>query len=300
MSLVASTHPACPDALHAAHIAQYHRDGYLAFENVLTADEVEVAKVALSELHARLYNDAKAGCAEVREANPNATRNYSGMHIRKPDSGFSVHYEPGVHPLDLTLEEAETKYRKVHGYDQEHPVFQRLIDHPRVRGFIETILGQKAIMKGAMALSKPPFIGSEKPWHQDNAYFNFLPLNLVATVWIALDDATVENGCMHVLPGRHTSGAFKHVHTIDCQILPGRLDYADAVPVELKAGGAMFFSAMLPHQTPPNGSPGRRRALQFQYRGEHTYAVSKEEFGAAFVEADGTPASCALGERVDG
>jgi len=103
-----------------------------------------------------------------------------------------------------------------------------------------------------------------------------------------------------VLPGMHTNGAFKHVHTIDCQILPDRLDHTDTVPIELKAGGAMFFSAMLPHQTPPNRSAKRRRALQFQYRGEHTHAVSKEEFGAAFVEADGTPASCALGERVDG
>lgn len=202
--------------------------------------------------------------------------------------------------MDLDVSGAEEKFRKVHGYQDQHPVFQALVEHPRTKGFIETVLGQAAILKGTMALSKPPFIGSEKPWHQDNAYFNWLPLEAVATVWIALDDATVENGCMHVLPGMHTNGAFKHCHTIDCQIVPGRLDYGDAIPVELKAGGAMFFSAMLPHQTPPNGSALRRRALQFQYRGENTYAVSKEEFGKAFVEADGTPASCALGERVNG
>ena len=56
----------------------------------------------------------------------------------------------------------------------------------------------------------------------------------------------------------------------------------------------MFFSAMLPHQTPPNRSSERRRALQFQYRGVETVRVSKEEFGKVFAEADGTPASCAL------
>ena len=56
----------------------------------------------------------------------------------------------------------------------------------------------------------------------------------------------------------------------------------------------MFFSAMLPHQTPPNNTAERRRALQFQYRGTSTNAVSREEFGTVFAEADGTPASCAL------
>ena len=56
----------------------------------------------------------------------------------------------------------------------------------------------------------------------------------------------------------------------------------------------MYFSAMLPHQTPPNGTAGRRRALQFQYRGISTRQVGKEEFGEVFAEADGTPASCAL------
>jgi len=301
MALTTSTVLECPNDLDDALIAQCHRDGYLAFENVLTQEEVVAARAALTEVHARMFEDAKAGRARVREANPNATKNYSGMSLLAPDGGgFGIHYEPGLNPMDLTIEEAEAKFRKVHGYENQHSVFQALVDHDRTKGFIEKILGEKAILKGTMALSKPPFIGSEKPWHQDNAYFNWLPLELVATVWIALDDATIENGCMHVLPGMHVKGAFKHCHTIDCQIVPGRLDYSAAVPVELKAGGAMFFSAMLPHQTPPNGSAGRRRALQFQYRGESTYEVSKEEFGKVFVEADGTTASCALGERVDG
>lgn len=300
MSLISSTIPECPEDLDDALLAQYHRDGYLAFENVLTKKEVDDAKAALTEVHGTLFQDAKAGRAHVREAKPNATKNYSGMQIFHPEKRHSVHYEPGLNPIDLNEVEAEEKFRKVHGYENQHPVFQQLVEHGRTKGFIERVLGESAVLKGTMALSKPPFIGSEKPWHQDNAYFNWLPLELVATVWIALDDATIENGCMHVLPGMHVKGAFKHCHTIDCQIVPGRLDYSGAVPIELKAGGAMFFSAMLPHQTPPNGSSGRRRALQFQYRGETTYEVSREEFGAAFVEADGTPASCALGERVDG
>ena len=194
----------------------------------------------------------------------------------------------------MPVEEAELKFRKLHGYHREHQTFVDLTRHPRVAGFISQLIGEEAILKAEMALSKPPFIGSEKPWHQDNAYFNWLPLEKVATAWLALDDATVENGCMHVLPGGHKLGALRHHHTIDCEIFPDRIDRSQALPVPLKAGGAMFFSAMLPHQTPPNSTAERRRALQFQYRGVSTEAVSREEFGRVFAEADGTPASCAL------
>ena len=143
-----------------------------------------------------------------------------------------------------------------------------------------------------MALSKPPRIGVEKPWHQDDAYFDYLPLESIVTAWVALDDTTEENGCMYTIPGAHREGARKHFHGIDCQIVDGRLDLSRAIPVELKAGGAMFFSGMQPHQTPPNRSDLRRRALQFQYRGSDTRKVSHDEYEGVFQEADGTPATC--------
>jgi phytanoyl-CoA hydroxylase len=116
----------------------------------------------------------------------------------------------------------------------------------------------------------------------------------VGTAWIALDDATVDNGCMFLLPGQQARGPLRHHHTIDCEILADRIDPDHAVPVEMKAGGVIYFSALLPHQTPPNRTADRRRALQFQYRGVEARQVSKEEFGQVFAEADGTPASCAL------
>ncbi|MSS71894.1 MAG: phytanoyl-CoA dioxygenase family protein [Candidatus Latescibacteria bacterium] len=292
--------PACPETLDEAHIEQFREEGYLAFEGVLEPGEVAAARAALTELTAGLLEAARRGEAEVVGPNPKATRNYSGARIQKHGSPLQIHFEPGVNPMTGDVEKAELGARKLHGYVQEHPVFQALVRHPRIKGIIETLLGHEAILFGDMALIKPPFVGSEKPWHQDNAYFVYAPLDGVATAWIALDDVTVENGCMHVIPGGHRIGALKHVHGIDCQIAEGRLDPGRAIPVELRAGGGMFFSAMLPHQTPPNRSPLKRRALQFQYRGTHTRALTREEFSRVFVEADGTPASCAVAERIIG
>ncbi len=285
--------PGCPETFDKEHIRQYEADGYLAFENVLTPGEVEEARVALTELTQGLIEDARQGRAEILPSAENATRNYAGVRFKKPGSPFNVHFEAEVDPLSMDPHEAELKVRKLAAYHQEHPCFVRLVNHPKIQGFVSSLLGYDALLKDEMALSKPPFIGSEKPWHQDNAYFIYLPLDSIITAWITLDDATVENGCMHVVPGAHKEGGLKHFHGIDCEIVKGRLDPGRAVPVEMKAGGAMFFSGMLPHQTPPNRSPERRRALQFQYRGSNTRAVAREEYDRVFVEADGSPASCA-------
>lgn len=247
--------------LSAAERAQFERDGYLAFPEILTPAEVRSACEALSAL------------------------------IQGPPRGrLVVQMEPGapVAPRD------ELKVRKLMWFCEVDPFLDGLAHrHPKIIGIVESLLGPNPILFQDMALIKPPFIGSEKPWHQDNAYFAVTPLEAVLGVWIALDPATVANGCMHVLPGEHRLGPRKHHHDRDCEIVPDRLDPRRAVPVELPAGGAMFFAGMLPHMTPPNASPDRRRALQFHYRSATSRVVSKDEYDRVYAEPDGTPASCA-------
>ena len=149
-----------------------------------------------------------------------------------------------------------------------------------------------------MALVKPSFIGSEKPWHQDNAYFSVAPLEAICGVWIALDEADVGNGCMRMLRGGHKLGALRHHHTFDCEIVSDRIVGAresglEVVPVPLKPGGAIFFAGMTPHQTPPNRSASRRRALQFHFRAASPTIMPADKYFELFAEPDGTAASCA-------
>src|SRR4051794_16790566 len=57
---------------------------------------------------------------------------------------------------------------------------------------------------------KPAFCGSEKPLHQDNSYFRVSPHDFGVTCWMAIDDATIENGCMPYTPGTHKLGLIPH------------------------------------------------------------------------------------------
>lgn len=277
----------------AEHRVRFARDGFLAFEGVLGEAESERLRSALSASMRRFHQLAVTGNGTYTPPRE-GTSNYDGASVAIPDgTGARVLWQAGFDPIKLAPEESELKVRNFYHFHHTDPLFKSLVLDARIKGFIEALLGEETILFQTMALSKPPFIGTEKPWHQDNAYFNYTPLSKIVGVWIALDEAKAENGCMHVLPGM-TAHAMKHRNTFDCEIIPDRIPAEKIEAVELKPGGVLFFSGMLPHETPTNRSPLRRRAMQFHYRGVSTKGVPKPEYDKEFAEADGTPGSCAV------
>ncbi len=262
------------------HRADYERDGFVAFADVLSAAEVEAAKSALTDGLQKLRADHRAG------------GNDYGHTWAATQGSLSVQFEKTGAPIQADDPDLELKVRKFHNVIEAAPAVEAMaLTHPKVRAVLDALIGREALMTQNMALVKPPG-GVAKPWHQDDAYFVIAPLSAVCGVWIALDDAGVENGCMQVWPGGHHVGALRHYHADDCEIVPDRLVNEHTVAVPLPPGGAIFFSGLLPHQTPVNSSNTRRRALQFHYRSLDSRMVSQEEYNALFVERDGTPASC--------
>lgn len=283
-------YPDCPSSLSKDQFAEYRESGYLAFENALSPDEVVQARNDLKEIfRSYAFNE---DLAEYRPPAKEQT-NYSGGSFHSKSGPCWVLLEPGFEPDPNDLDEVEGKVRKTAHFQNESPLFKSLyIDHPKITGVVKSVLGDAIELYQSMALVKPAYGGVEKPWHQDNAYFSVENLDQVIGCWIALDDATVENGCMHLLVGGHRLGPLRHHHTYDCEIVPDRFDPSSAVPIELKAGGLLLFHSNLPHQTPPNHSPDRRRAIQYHFRSAQNTVISKEAYFEVFKEADGTPASC--------
>lgn len=289
--------PVCPEQLTEDQIRQFQENGYLAFSDVLTAAEAAEAKRALAELTARLVADPSVEYSAPREM-PGPSHQ-GGARYSRPGGSCSMHLEAGFDPAGRSPEEIELRVRKYWAFSGEAEIFQKMLgEGGRLRAVVESILGRDPILFQEMALVKPPLIGSEKPWHQDNAYFSVVPLDAILGVWIALDDAGVENGCMHVIPGAHRGGAVKHHHGSDCEIDPALLEVERAIPVPVPTGGAMFFYGMLPHETPPNRSPERRRALQFHFRGAHSRIIDGEAYDRVFTNGSGEPASCRRASRL--
>lgn len=288
--------PCFPESLSEDQLEIYWSQGYLAFENALSLEEIDEATAAISELVTRYaFNDK---ICEMHHRKSSLT-NDDGAKFFSKASSFFFQAEPGYRPDPSRKKELEMKLRKLYSYANEAPIFRHLTSsHPKIKGIRENILGPGSVLYQTMALIKPPQIGVEKPWHQDNAYFRTGNLDGIFGIWIALDDARVENGCMHVIPGGHKLGPLRHHHTtLDCEIVPGRLDHTAAIPVELKAGGALIFHSNLPHRTPPNHSLLRRRALQFHYRAAENHLIDRKVYDQLFMEADGTPATCHAARR---
>jgi len=282
--------PDCPTELSEEQLAAYWNNGYLAFENALSPEEVVDACQGLRDIVlSYAFNDE---VAEYRPGTADNT-NYSGASFRSRTSPCSVLLEAGYQPDPENVDELELKVRKLASYQDEAAIFKNIYTtHPKIMSVVKRILGQAVELYQAMALVKAPGGGAEKPWHQDNAYFSVENMDQVIGIWIALDDATVSNGCMHLLEGGHRLGPLRHYHTFDCEIVPDRIDPGAAIPIELKAGGMLVFHSNLPHQTPANSSPDRRRALQYHFRSSSNAIISKEAYFDVFKESDGTPASC--------
>lgn len=128
------------------------------------------------------------------------------------------------------------------------------------------LLGPQARFTGEHAILKPAHTGSPTPWHQDEAYwspeFDYHALSL----WMPLQQATLENGCMEFIPGSHKRDILPHqsigndprIHGLELAI---DIDTGGKVSCPLPAGGATLHLSRTLHYTGPNRSQEPRRAL---------------------------------------
>jgi hypothetical protein len=282
--------PDLPATLADQHLAQFNRTGYLAFRNLLSETEIDALKEGMRQLCLETVRGIEAGRCELR-SHPRGTTNI--CTVNQIDSDLQIQFEPGVDVHALDDDALVRSYRKFMWFIDAGDTFRRLKTNPKISGVRDALLGPGSILFQDMALSKPARIGTEKPWHQDLAYFTYTPLEEILGIWIALDDATLDNGCMQVIPSLvEQRVSYKHTHVLDCDINEKDLDLSRAEAVEIPAGGVMFFSGLLPHHTPPNHSDQSRRALQLHYRGANTTLLDKKSYARVFMTPDGRPAAC--------
>jgi ectoine hydroxylase-related dioxygenase (phytanoyl-CoA dioxygenase family) len=133
------------------------------------------------------------------------------------------------------------------------------------------LLGSDATHMGMHAILKPPGGGAETPWHQDEAYWDPQWDHRAVSVWVPLQPATVDNGCMHFVPGSHRLEVLDHrlAHT-SAEALVLSEGAADVVvgPVAcpVPEGGATVHANRTVHYAGPNRTDEPRRALVFAFR----------------------------------
>jgi len=214
--------------------AFFEENGYLVVEDILSRTQLE-------ELRAHV---------EI------------ALEGKEPQFGdFEIQWEPyAVERPDLPRAQ---KIRVMFHLCHRDSFFWSHATRPEILDIVELLLGPDIKLYTDQMFVKPPFQGTAVPFHQDSAYWPVEPPRLVSC-WMALDDATVENGCVHVIPGTHRQLLSHHYYPNSIQSLgleEDEVDVSREIPVELRAGSCMFHHSLLIHRSAPNRSPRYRRGL---------------------------------------
>lgn len=150
------------------------------------------------------------------------------------------------------------------------PAFLEMATHPALLDIVSQVIGEDLILWGCALFCKPAGTGLAVPWHQDGQYWPIRPL-ATCTVWLALDHATPENGCMRVIPGSHKDGLRGHHADDSDQLALNQVLDADsfnpaaARDIVLAPGQLSLHDVHMIHGSNPNTSGLRRAGVAFRY-----------------------------------
>ena len=217
-------------------VARYRREGFIVVPDVLSAQELA---------------DLQRVTAEFVESSRAATQHTDVFDL-----------EPG-HSAE------EPRLRRIKTPDQHHPVYARMVRHPKIVAVLQRLWGPDIRFDLSKLNLKAAGFGSPVEWHQDWAFYPHTNDDLAA-VGIMIDDFTPENGSMLVLPGSHTGPVYDHhanghfVGGIDPST--SGIDFSKAVMCTGPAGSITVHHVRLVHGSAANVSGQPRRFLLHQYR----------------------------------
>jgi ectoine hydroxylase-related dioxygenase (phytanoyl-CoA dioxygenase family) len=207
--------------------AALDEDGYFILENVFTKEEMD--KLArLIEAHQRRHEEAiaaKGGTQGISRAN---------------EITFTSHLA------------------------QNDDAIRAFVLRPEFVAITTEILGPDVDLYWNQSVFKSPEGQKQFPWHQDDGYTPVTPSPYL-TLWLALNDATPENGCISVMPGSHRRGLLPHKQSDIGLVCHDAEDPDQGVLVPVKAGSLAVFWSLTMHKSGANLSSGPRKAFVIQY-----------------------------------
>ncbi|CAN5751410.1 N/A [soil metagenome] len=155
-------------------------------------------------------------------------------------------------------------YRRITGLEQD-PIFLTYIQHPLIRQLTQRYIGEDVSIFRAMFMNKPAQQGTVLPWHQDVGEGWGLDRNPIITIWTALDDATIANGCMQIVPGSHQLGVLNPQHFVTEADQAKYTQENAVIDLEVAAGEAVLLHNFLLHRSGVNHTATPRRAFSVAY-----------------------------------
>lgn len=243
-------------------IAQYRDTGFLVLKDFASESDCDSLRARAQELVQEFDPAQVVSIFTTREQNRIADEYFltSGDKIR-------FFFEENAFNEDGTLRyEKEKSINKIgHALHDLDPVFDRFSRSRNVKELAGAIGFEDSLLLQSMYIFKQPNIGGEVTCHQDSTFLYTEPIDIVG-LWFALEDATIENGCLWAIPGGHQRGLkSRWVRSRD-----GGMEFDiydkepwpenELVPLEVEKGSLILLHGLLPHRSFENRSPHSRHA----------------------------------------
>lgn len=262
-------------------VERFGKEGYLVVENVLDQGLLDLVRAEYAEI---LDGLCEGWGIEGKTFAEKLTRAYAAGH-------------DWFQPMDISLPGDRIRADTPMHFG---PAVFDMVTAPRLLDMVEDLIGPEITSNPIQHVRiKPPERTLRKDeirahvggtdWHQDRAVaLEEADETDMVTVWLAVTDATVENGCLQVVPNK--TELLPHCPQRQTAIAEGYLDKSRAVPLPVKSGGAVIFHPMTPHASLPNVSDGIRWSfdLRFNRTGQPTGRAHFPEFVARSRATPGT------------
>jgi ectoine hydroxylase-related dioxygenase (phytanoyl-CoA dioxygenase family) len=225
-------------SLSNEQLSFYADNGYVVVENIVPPDVLARMRETITEI----TDAAQAGRAAR-----------AGDAVVETDAGGAV--------------VAKAPLRKLNSLVPHDAFCRSVAASPAILEAVAQLTGHPSsiMLYSDQVFLKPAHCGSAKPLHQDNSYFRVTPHSHGVTCWVAVDDATEENGCMRYIPGSHKLGLLPHKQISAAHLTPEASDLGEPVAVPIPAGAAIFHHLLTLHSSEANRSPYPRRAWALHY-----------------------------------
>lgn len=248
--------------MNAEQIAQYERDGFVVLRNFVSADACDSLRVRAEEL---VRDFDPAGIVSIFSTREQSRT--SDDYFLDSSDKISFFFEENAFKADGTLRQNKSQsINKIgHALHDLDPVFDRFSRTAAIKQLVSELGIRNPLLLQSMYIFKQPRIGGEVTCHQDGTFLYTQPLNMVG-LWFALEDATIENGCLWAIPGGHkfglksrfvrADGGGTRFEVLDDSAWPeGNLQ-----PLEVEQGTLIVLHPLLPHLSRENKSAKSRHA----------------------------------------
>ena len=242
-------------------LARFRADGFLALEGVFD----DAACDALRTRAAELVEDFDADSHRSIFTTDEQARRTDDYFL---DSAERIHFFFEAEAFDeqgrLRQAKAQSINKIGHALHDLDPVFAAFSRAPAVAALVAAAGLPEPVLLQSMLIFKQPRIGGAVTCHQDSTFLHTVPERVLG-LWVALEDATIDNGCLWVLPGGHREGLRSRfvrreraTHTVVLD--PSPWDESKLVPVPAKKGTVILLDGLVPHASHANRSAVSRQA----------------------------------------